>query len=625
LRHIAYRHMQNLRKYTLTTLFSFLVFGVAAQNPKLADSLKNVYRNQGEVIKDLELLSDIAAAEANPDSIFKYSNLLIKIARSEDSTLMLHNGYLQKGNAYRLKGVYDKALKEYFISLRYAIIAESPLHIAKCNIEIGNVYSLNGNSSNAEIYYGRGIKILRESEDSITLAGALFNAGDEYLRSGKIDSAKIYTKESEAIFRKKGYNIGRAYSLGNLGTINAKMGNHLQAEENLNDAITLLRNINAYDAVSEFLISLANVYSENGDDARAKIYAERALEAAHTYGFKNSIAEANLKLSELYEKTKDTSRSFRYYKDYITYRDSFRNIRSIREMADLRTDFEVSQKQAEVDLLSQQKRYQKNIVIAIVIACFLLLLLAFGLYRRNRFIRRTKLIIEREKNRSEHLLLNILPAETAQELKETGKVKAKKFNAVSVLFTDFVGFTHYAENLPPEDLVATVDLYFSKFDKIVEKYGLEKIKTIGDAYMCAGGVPFPLEDHATKIINAAIEMLAYVESAKMVTQDKGASFDIRIGINSGPLIAGVVGSKKFAYDIWGDTVNMASRMESCSETGKINISQSTYLLVKDKFQFEDRGILEVKNKGMVQMYFVSDKRAENSAKIDNSNVDLSAK
>jgi len=596
--------MPLLRKCILTALFSFILWGVAGQNPKLADSLKTIYWSRNAVPDKLKLLSKISAAEANPDSIFKYSNILIKKAAADSNFMMLHNGYLQKGNAYRLLGTYDKALKEYFTSLDFAIKAESPQNIAKCYVEIGNVYSLNGNSSNAKIYYNRGIKILRVSNDSLTLGGALFNAGDEYLRLGKIDSARILTKESEAIFRKKKYKVGRAYSLGNLGTINAKLGNDYLAEENLNTAITLLRDINAYDAVSEFLISLSTVYSEGGDDARAKIYAGRALEAAKTFGFKNSIADANLNLSQLYDKTGDVTQSFEYYKDYITYRDSFKNIRSVREMADLRTDFEVSQKQAEVDLLSQQKRYQKNIVIATIIALFLIILLAFGLYRRNRFIRRTNLIIEREKNRSEHLLLNILPEETAIELKETGKVKAKKFISVSVLFTDFVGFTHFAENLPPEDLVASVDMYFSKFDKIVEKYGLEKIKTVGDAYMCAGGVPFPVEDHAVKIVNAALEMLEYVEQAKLKKQDAGASFDIRIGINTGPLIAGVVGSKKFAYDIWGDTVNMASRMESCSETGKINISGSTYAFIKHEFECEDRGFLEVKNKGMMHMYFV---------------------
>jgi class 3 adenylate cyclase len=273
-------------------------------------------------------------------------------------------------------------------------------------------------------------------------------------------------------------------------------------------------------------------------------------------------------------------------------------------MANLRTNFEISQKQTEVDLLSQQKKNQQNIVIGVLVALFLLMLLVFGLYRRNNFIRRTNLIIEKEKNRSEHLLRNILPEETALELMETGKVKAKKFEEVSVLFTDFEGFTQYAESLSPEELVKRVDFYFTKFDKIIEKHGLEKIKTIGDSYMCAAGVPFPMENHAIKIIYAALEILDFVEKSKRDHQGLDAQFEIRIGINSGSLIAGVVGSKKFAYDIWGDTVNMASRMESCSESGKINISENTYQLVKGDFSCIERGKIEVKNKGMVPMYFV---------------------
>ncbi|WP_010228560.1 adenylate/guanylate cyclase domain-containing protein [Gillisia marina] len=337
-------------------------------------------------------------------------------------------------------------------------------------------------------------------------------------------------------------------------------------------------------------------------------YATKSLELSTKYGFKNYIADANRKLSELNEQAGDTAKAFLYYKDYISYRDSVRNLESVSEMANLRTNFEISQKQTEVDLLNQQKRNQQILVIGVLVALFLLMLLAFGLYRRNNFIRRTNLIIEKEKNRSEHLLRNILPEETAQELMKTGKVQAKRFDEVSVLFTDFEGFTQYSESLSPEELVKSVDFYFSEFDKIIEKHGLEKIKTIGDSYMCAAGVPFPMKDHAINMIYAALEILEFVEEAKKNTLGIGAHFEIRIGINSGPLIAGVVGSKKFAYDIWGDSVNMASRMESCSEGGKINISEHTFQLVKGHFSCKERGEIEVKNKGLVPMYFVENNK-----------------
>ena len=199
----------------------------------------------------------------------------------------------------------------------------------------------------------------------------------------------------------------------------------------------------------------------------------------------------------------------------------------------------------------------------------------------------------------------MLPASTAEELKEYGKVLAKKFETVTVLFTDFKGYTNYAEDLAPEVLVESISFYFSEFDRIIEKYQLEKIKTIGDAYMCAAGLPNETADHAKRAALAAIEIRDFVASAKQDKSKGFAVFDIRIGLSSGPVVAGVVGSKKFAYDIWGDTVNIASRMESMSEVGKVNISEETYHLIKHNFQCEYRGEFEVKNRGKLKMYFVN--------------------
>ena len=196
----------------------------------------------------------------------------------------------------------------------------------------------------------------------------------------------------------------------------------------------------------------------------------------------------------------------------------------------------------------------------------------------------------------------------AQELKQHGAVKAKRFDSVTVMFTDFKGFTSYAEKLDPEELVKSVDYYFSAFDKIMEKHGLEKIKTVGDAYMCAGGLPFPTEDHPVRAILAAKEIIEFVHNSKLSNGHR-TPFDVRVGINTGPVVAGVVGTKKFAYDIWGDTVNIASRMESNSEVGKINVSGNTYELIKNLYQCEYRGSIAVKNRGNMDMYFVGEEVA----------------
>jgi len=214
--------------------------------------------------------------------------------------------------------------------------------------------------------------------------------------------------------------------------------------------------------------------------------------------------------------------------------------------------------------------------------------------------------ISKEKQRSDELLLNILPSEVAEELKEKGSADAKLFDDVTVMFTDFKGFTTIAEKLSAKDLVGEINYCFSAFDNIIHKYGIEKIKTIGDAYMAAGGLPVANKTHAKDVVSAAIEINKFMEEHKQQRLREGKEiFEIRIGIHTGPVVAGIVGIKKFAYDIWGDTVNLASRMESSGETGKVNISGSTYEFVRNDFTCTYRGKIQAKNKGEVDMYFVS--------------------
>ena len=215
--------------------------------------------------------------------------------------------------------------------------------------------------------------------------------------------------------------------------------------------------------------------------------------------------------------------------------------------------------------------------------------------------------LEEEKRKSDSLLLNILPKEVAAELMETGKASARLYEKVSVMFVDIKDFTQIAQRMSPDDLVANLQTFFTKFDEIMDHYGLEKIKTIGDAYMAAGGIPIATEDHAVKMIHAAKDILKFSKGFNESSrQENKPSFDIRIGIHLGQVVAGVVGHRKFAYDIWGDTVNIASRMESNSEVGKINVSEDFYNEVKGQFNCEYRGEIGVKNKGKMKMYFVGD-------------------
>jgi class 3 adenylate cyclase len=268
------------------------------------------------------------------------------------------------------------------------------------------------------------------------------------------------------------------------------------------------------------------------------------------------------------------------------------------------------------ELKIENQRRSSQLAYGIGAALLLISLLVFiNLYRsrranrrlesKNEEVEKERKLAESERQKSDELLLNILPAPTAAELKEKGNATPKKYKLATVIFTDFSGFTRVSELLSPDELIRELNSYFSAFDEIMEGYGLEKIKTLGDGYMGVGGVPIPDEENPVKVVQAALDIQAFM--AKTIQEKKAAGipyWEMRVGINSGSLVAGVVGTKKFAYDIWGDTVNIASRMESHGEVGKVNISQFTYDLVKHHFHCESRGKHEVKNVGLMDMYFV---------------------
>jgi class 3 adenylate cyclase len=618
------------QKALLLGFFLFLLFSelsVYSQNTN--DSLKQLYHSEKNEIRQLDLLTEILNEEYNSDSIKAYANELLKKASVKDSSRYRFTAYLKTGNADFDLGNYPEALQSYFDAAEVAINnsyntknQNSELDRARINIAIADVYSVMENSETAIKYYRESIKRLSDLNEVYDVATAELNLGYEYYNQKVFDSSLYYYEESKNAFLKlEGTEYEVAYCNGNQGLVYAEMGNVKEAEKTLNEAIDILTTYQDYLSISEFLNGISDVYFKKKKYSRSLKYAKQSLKIASENEKNEILSESYFRLSNIYNKTGNYKNAFLNYQSGITIRDSIKNIEDAKEISDTEKRLAIELKQKEVDLSNAKaetaeaeaevsEAKAKNslyITIGTVIFLFLIGILAYNLFKRNKFMKKTNAIIESEKQRSDNLLTNILPDETAQELKDKGSVTAKKYESVSVLFTDFKGFTAYSEKLSPEELVKSIDYYFSEFDRIIEENGLEKIKTVGDAYMCACGLPYKDKDHAYKITKAAHAIAKCVEETKAIENDKLAKFDIRIGINSGPVVSGVVGTKKFAYDIWGDTVNTASRMESSSEIGRVNISQSTYEHIKKypEFSFERRGDIEAKGKGKIAMYFVN--------------------
>ncbi len=406
---------------------------VCAQDKFKADSLERVYLTKTlSLAEQLDVLSELAQSSPDPEKSLLYSEKLIAFAKSQNSDSSLVDGLLQKGNALTLKGDLSLALQSYFEGVELIEVMDDLPRLGMFYVAIAGAYSVMDNQSNTVLYYRKGIEVLKNTDRLKAYASAIENLGDEYsLYMGKPDSALYYFEQSGKIFKELDYKLGLAYNLGNKGLAYAQMERQEEAETNIIQAIKMLEEIGDYYGISSYLTYMSDIYLEKGDYEGAVSYAENSLRLAQKYSLKDQIADAYLKLSELNEYKGNFKRSFDNYKNYITYRDSVKNVSVSREISKIR---ELIDAEKELKLAQQEERNQRNVAIGIGVALTLIAFLAFGLYRRTIFISKTKKIIEAERNRSDELLLNILPEETAIELKHSGTVKAKKYDSVSVLF-----------------------------------------------------------------------------------------------------------------------------------------------------------------------------------------------
>jgi len=484
-----------------------------------------------------------------------------------------------------------KALEYYFKALKMAEEIGNKSGIAIATEGIGNAYNIQSNFSKAFEYYLKALKTDEEIGDKEGIARVAGNIGIEYAKQKNYVMAMENFQKSLKIAKELGSKYGVAFNLCSIGTCFLSIIKDTSGKSKNDPALK------KYIPIGGKAVLLHNIidYFQQSIVISKEIYSPQIIQECY-----ENLAEA-YKLSGDYKKSLEAADNYHAIKDSVFSQENNKKI--IQQ--GMKFEYEKKEAVAKVeqekkDAIAGKEIQKQKLVRNGFVGGFAVVLLFAGIF----FGQRNK--IKEGKKKSDELLLNILPAEVAEELKAKGSAEAKLIDEVTVLFTDFKGFTQLSEKLSPKALVAEINDCFSAFDNIMQKYGVEKIKTIGDSYMAAGGLPTPNKTHPGDVVKSALEIQQFMQEHNKMKEAVGEPFfEIRIGIHSGSVVAGIVGVKKFAYDIWGDTVNTAARMEQNSEAGKINISQTTYELVKDKFSCEYRGEIDAKGKGMLKMYFVT--------------------
>ena len=394
----------------------------------------------------------------------------------------------------------------------------------------------------------------------------------------KTDSARFFFKKAEKLVLSESNKIFISTFYYRFGQFLIRQNRKKEAIEKFKTALTIAQQDSNYVKVEYMLKAsrqLESLYHDLGDYKTAYAYSKQNKDFADTINF-------------------------------LAVKDQVFMLDLVRKNASLEQEKEKAKHKAELDKQKsettiKQRKTERNMLAGGLV---FLILIAYFIHNNFKNQKQSNVLLIAAKKKSEDLLLNILPYEIAEELKINDSVKAKKFENVTVMFTDFKEFTRVSEQLSAEELVRIIHYYFSEFDRIISKYSIEKIKIIGDSYMCVGGLPVVNETHAFDVVSAALDLQDFMAVEKRSRLNRSEPFfELRIGIHTGPVVAGIVGINKFAYDIWGDTVNTASRLESEGVTNKVNISGNTYELVRHRFSCTYRGRIVAKHKGEIDMYF----------------------
>jgi class 3 adenylate cyclase/tetratricopeptide (TPR) repeat protein len=523
------------------------------------------------------------------------------------------------GVIYKDQGLDSKAQEFFFNSLKNAEDAGDVLRITTALNNIGSVYQhKDGTLDKAKEYYLRALPVSKQLGENDLIGATLGNIGEVYLQiktknndAKANDSLRLFRDSALYYFQlqQKAYESSAdiSYALNNLGKVYNKQRKFAEALRYHQQAYDSAVATNSTLFITQSLEGLGNTYDSTGNYKKALDVRKKAERLAKELNSSYDLKDIYAGLAFNYGKLGDYQNAFNYQNLLINLKDNIYTKEADLKLSSYEFNFEIQKKQSQIDLQEVSIARQKLARNAFIAGFGLILIIAVILYRNYRNKIKINRILDLQKAQIETLLSNILPTEVSRELQVTGVATPRFYESVSVLFTDFKGFTMIADSLSPQEVVAELSEIFTAFDNIIEKHGLEKIKTIGDAYMCAGGIPVVNTTHPVSMVKAAIEIVHFMRHKNLQRRMNGQiPWEMRIGIHTGPVVAGVVGRKKYAYDIWGSTVNVASRMESNSEQGEINISAATYELVKDQFECAYRGKIYAKNVGDIDMYFVKE-------------------
>jgi adenylate cyclase len=577
---------------------------LAMQAKQMASELK-YSKGEARALKNIGMVYYMKGKYAET---LDFWNQSLEVFESIQDATGIANMLSNIGAIYLTQGADEKALEYSLRSLKLAEKIGDTLRMITTLGNIGSIY-YNKRDPKALDYLLKAIPLFRNNNPLSEYVGVSGNIGEIYYDDNNNAKALEYFQQS---IKAAAGNISAAFAVNGIGKIYLKEGKFTEALQYHKQAIEIAKKFDDNLQVVRGLRGIADLYMKQGNTSLAiDHYKQAQVIAEGMDDVKIELKDLYKDMASAYSQNNDFANAYEYQTNYANIKDTLYTRETKKKLDQLLFDFELTKKEGQIVLKEAKIKSEKQARMGMTIGLGLLLMIAFIIYRNYLQKAKTNKILDKQKGEIEGLLLNILPREVASELQVSGKSKPRHFEEVSVLFTDFKGFTSIADKLSPEEVVEELNECFVAFDSIMDKYGVEKIKTIGDAYMCAANLPTPDPDHAYKIIKAAIEIQHFMAQHNITRVERGQeAWEIRIGIHIGPVVAGVVGKRKYAYDIWGSTVNIASRMESNGTPGRVNISAYTFEIIKDQFECSHRGKIFAKNLGELDMYYVEYEKSQ---------------